>query len=137
MKKVMIAFLMIATLMSCQDETTNNDDMTEATILGRWVPEGFEDNVRYLITEDKIYTVYHDGNGEFPTNAEIIADNPVTLTHDYVIEGEVVVTDLNFGNFDRWVPSFHCENEVLHLNKEDGSSYETYYREGHDISDCN
>lgn len=129
----MIAFLMVATLMSCQDETENNN--TEATILGRWVPEGFESNVRYLITEDKIYTAYGQ-DGVFPTDAEILADNPVSLTHNWVYEGETVVVDLNFGNYDRWVPSFHCDNDVLHQNEEDGSGFGTLYREGHDIASC-
>jgi len=126
---------MVATLMSCKDENNGNDNMEEGSILGRWVLEGFEDNIRYDFTEDKRFTIY-GVDGVFPTLEEFQAENPGLTGHDWFFEGDVVVVDLNFGNFSRTIPSFHCENEVLRFTQEDGSIHGLYFREGHDLSEC-
>lgn len=126
---------MVATLMSCKDENNANDNMEEGSILGRWVLEGFEDNIRYDFTEDKRFTIY-GVDGVFPTLEEFQEENPGLTGHDWYYDGEVVVVDLNFGNFSRTIPSFHCGNEVLHLTQEDESFHGVYFREGHDLSEC-
>ncbi len=131
-------FLALA-FMSCEDEATNSnneENQIEATILGRWIIEGFEDNIRYEFTADRLFTIYGE-NGEFPTLEEFQTENPQLTGNEWTYEGNTVVIDLNFGNFSRLVPEFKCGNYVAFMNQEDGSSHSTYYREGYNLADCN
>lgn len=136
MKNVLIALLLALSFMSCEkeDSGSNQDD---ATILGRWVPEGFEDAIRYEFTADKKFTLYST-DGSFPTLEEFMTENPGLTGNDWSYEGQTVVVDLNFGNYSRLIPVFNCDNEVINWIQEDGGAdHSTYYREGHDITDCN
>lgn len=134
MKNVLIALLLALSFMSCEKEETGSTE--EGTILGRWVPEGFEDAIRYEFTEDKRFTLYSD-NGSFPTLTEFMSENPQLTGNDWTYEGETVVVDLNFGNYSRLVPVFNCDNQVVNWENEDGTDHGTYFRENHDLSDCN
>ncbi len=135
MKKLLFALVVLsASLMSCDKE--DMPVIPEATIEGRWVLEGFEETIRYEFTEDKRYTLYAT-DGVFPTLEEFIAENPGVGENDWYYEGEVIVIDLNFGNFSRVVPSFKCDNVVVDLIQEDGTLNSTLYRESHDITSCN
>lgn len=134
MKKVLFVLFMTLVFFSCDDDQPTN--IAEATILGRWVPEGFEDNVRYEFTSDKRVTIYGT-DGDFPTLEEFLEINPQLTGNDWVYEGEVVVVDLNFGNYSRLIPNFKCDNKVIEWKNEDGTTHSTYYREDHDINQCN
>lgn len=135
MKKFLFALLVIASFASCQDETEMDNNTIEATIEGRWVLRGFEETIRYEFTGDKRYTIYGT-DGTFPTLEEFLAENPNIPSHDWYYEGETVVVDLHFGNFSRMVPQFKCGNHVIGWTQEDGSEGGTYYREQHDITEC-
>lgn len=137
MKKVILGLLVALSFMSCEKEEMNGSDFNEATILGRWVPEGFDDVVRYEFTEDKRFTIYGTGDGVFPTLEEFMAENPQLTGHDWDYDGETVVVDLNFGNYSRLVPNFKCGNEVVDWVDEVGGGHSTFYREGHDLASCN
>ena len=58
MKNLFLALLVALTFMSCEKEEILIDTSTEATILGRWVAEGFESNIRYEFTEDRRFSIY-------------------------------------------------------------------------------
>jgi hypothetical protein len=40
------------------------------TTIGRWLPEGFENTVRYEFQDGIQYTIYGNGSGEFPSLVE-------------------------------------------------------------------
>lgn len=129
MKKVLFLLLIAITFLNCENE----DPEIDATIIGRWHLEGFETAVMYEFTEDKRYTLYSE-DGTFPPLD--IETHPVTLTHDWVYDGDVVVIDLNFGNYSRSVPNFKCGNYVIDWMSEDGTLHSTTYREGYNFPDC-
>lgn len=139
MKNIFFVLLFAVALMSCEDEerNTNTDTTTEATILGRWVPVGFESNIRYDFTEDKRFAIYGDGSGVFPTLEEFMTENPGLTGNDWEYDGEIVVIDHNFGNYSRLVPIFKCDNQVVAWENESGEAHGTYFREGHDMNQCN
>ena len=117
---------------SCQ----NNEP---GTIAGRWIMEGFENSVRVEYQDGIEYTIYANGDGVFPTLVEWVQANPGILQHNYVVEGDSLIVDLNFGNYARSEMVFKCSNDVVHLNRTSVSGPFTVklYREGHDISVCN
>ena len=56
---------------------------------------------------------------------------------DWVYEGDVVVIDLNFGNYSRRIPNFKCGNYVIDWVQEDGAEGgDRIYRENYDIAEC-
>lgn len=117
---------------SCQ----NNEP---GTITGRWIMEGFENSVRVEYQDGIEYTIYANGDGVFPTLVEWVQANPGILQHNYVVEGDSLIVDLNFGNYARSEMVFKCSNDVVHLNRTSVSGPFTVklYREGHDIGVCN
>lgn len=136
MKKVLLILLAI-TAFNC---STNDDDsmpfeIQEATILGRWVPIGFEDAIRYEFTENKRFTIY-SSDGKFPTLEVFNQQNPELLGLDWYYEGNQVTIDLNFGNLSTLTPQFICANNVLKWLNDDGETQGVYYREGYDVSSC-
>ncbi len=140
MKKVLMLILVAVSFMSCEPEVIlpgGPGADSPGTILGRWIPEGFESNVRYEFTSEKRHTIYGDGSGEFPSLQDWVAENPGILEHDYVFQEDVVVIDLNFGNYSRLIPTYKCENLVIEWVNEAGETHSTFYREGHDIENCN
>jgi len=108
-------------------------EIPEATLLGRWVPVGFETNVRYDFTSTDRFTTYGQDN-VFPSMEEVIEAG--TRKNPWVYEGEVVVIDLHFGNYSRLIPEFKCDNRVIEWTNEAGEFWGTFYREDHDISAC-
>jgi len=130
-----ILSLFVLTLTHCSSDESN--DIPDKTIIGRWILVGFEDVIRYEFTSNKLFTLYADGSGVFPTLEEFIQQNPNITGLDWYYEGDTVVVDLNFGNFSRLVPNFKCDNYVIDWIQNDNSLHSTYYREEHDISQCN
>lgn len=130
MKKILLLLLIAISFLNCENEEPEID----ATIIGRWHLEGFEDNIMYEFTTDKRYTIYGT-DGDFPpVDPET---HPPTLAHDWEYDGDVVVIDLNFGNFSRLIPNFKCGNYVIDWLAEQGVSHgSTYYREGYDLAEC-
>lgn len=136
MKNIFLVLLLAIGFMSCENEEMDlGTTDTEATILGRWQLEGLE-SIRYEFTSTKRFDIYANDDGSFPTLEEFTAINPNLTGLDWVYDGDAIVVDLNFGNESRFVPKFKCNNEVVDLILEDGSSVGTYYREGHDFSAC-
>lgn len=140
MRILVFAFLLAVSFTSCVPEavipTIGDETTEEPIILGRWQPAGFEDVVRYEFTDTKRFTIYGVGDGSFPTLEEFTTENPGLTGHDWWFEGEVVVIDLNFGNFSRLSPKFKCDNAVIQWMDENGQHHSTSYREGHDLSEC-
>ena len=144
MKKLILLFVLVGFFSSCDRVELNQIEEiilsqaseNEASIIGRWVLQGFESNIRYDFTETKRYTIYGDGSGNFPSLEEFLEANPTIPSNDWYYDGETVVVDLNFGNFSRLVPDFKCENAVADMVQENGDPHSTFYREGHDISAC-
>ena len=113
------------------------EHIDEATILGRWKAVGFDDVIRYEFTTDKRFTIYGDGSGNFPTLEEFRQQNPTITGLDWTYDGDTVVVDLNFGNFSRLVPNFKCMNSVIDWTDTSNAHHSTFYREHHDIAECN
>ncbi len=140
MKKSIFTLLLVITvsLFNCSsddDATPSNEDIPEATLLGRWVIVGFEETIRYEFTESKRFDIYSD-DGTFPTLEEFNAQNPLLTGLDWYFEGDNVTIDLNFGNFSTLTPEFVCDNYAIRWINEDGEIHSIYYREGYDISGC-
>lgn len=136
MKKVL--FILLAVVMcncSSDDYNSNDNQDPEATILGRWVLQGFEQNIRVEFTETKKFTIY-GSDGSFPTLEEFNLENPQLLGNDWYYEGDAIVVDLNFGNFSVLTPEFVCGNYAVKMLNENGETHSIYYREGYDISNC-
>jgi len=139
MKKILFALLLAAAFISCEKKEVEpaGPDPIEATILGRWQFLGFDDVIRYEFTSNKRFSIYVNDDGTFPTLEEFMQQNPNLTGHDWEYDGDTVVIDLNFGNYSRLVPNFKCDNYVIDWIDEGGAVHSTYYREGHDISECN
>jgi len=133
-KGLQLVLLMAAVVLmsSCQKDEPG-------TITGRWIMEGFENAVRVEYQDGIEYTIYANGDGVFPSLADWVAANPGVMQHNYVVEGDSLIVDLNFGNYARSEMVFKCSNDVVHLNRTSvsGPFTEKLYREGHDISACN
>ena len=143
MKKV-ILFVLTLALFNCSSDDYNNDSdqdqqqliIPEATILGRWVVPGFESTIRYEFTDDgKRFDIYST-DGTFPTLEDFNAENPQLTGLDWYYEGDVLVVDLNFGNYSRLTPQFVCDNHVVKWIDENGEEFGFYYREDFDITSC-
>jgi hypothetical protein len=104
------------------------NDYKGRTILGRWIPQGFEDAIRYQFTRTSRFTIYSD-NGSFPTLADFLYENPGISGHEWSYEGRRVVVDLNFGNFLRLTPRFSRNNNVIEWISDGGSVHSTFIRE--------
>ena len=122
----------------CTKENNSIEPKIEATILGEWKLQGFE-NVRYHFTEDKRFTIYGSSDTTFawPTLEAWRTENPQLRGLDWHYEGNEVVIDLNFGNIQRITPEFKCNNNVVSWTSTDGMVGEKYYRANHDIGSCN
>ncbi len=137
MKKILILLLSL-TMLNCSSDDYNSDDnqiTPEATILGRWVPMGFESTIRYEFTDTKRFNIY-SVDGSFPTLEEFNQQNPELVGLDWFYEGDKVTIDLNFGNFSTLTPQFTCDNYVLKWINDDGETHSVYFREGYDINSC-
>ncbi len=129
---------MASTFIGCNESVnTLEPDTIYQSILGTWVPEGFENNVRYEFTEEKRYTLYASDEAGFPSLAEFLEENPGIHGNEYYYDGETIVVDLHFGNESRLVPNYKCGNFVIDWTNEDGEEWGTYFRVGHDMSECN
>ena len=110
------------------------------TITGRWVPEGFENTVRYEFQDGIQYTIYGNGSGEFPSLEEWVQANPGILQHNYEVKEDSLIVDLNFGTYQRAQMEFVCGNDVVRLHQccmvSQGFTTKLY-REGHDLAGCN
>ena len=132
--RLLILALLVLTLALCSSD--DSKDIPDKTIIGRWIFVGFENQIRYEFTSDKLYTIYSDGNGVFPTLEEFLQQNPNITGLDWYYEGDTVVVDLNFGNFSRQVPNFKCDNNVIDWSQDENPIQSTYFRDGYDITDC-
>jgi len=120
MKKLLIAAVCATALASC---TTKE----ECTIQGRWVLEGFN-NTMYEFTDSLQYTIYST-TGTFGTIADAIP-NP----HVWVMDGDTIDIDLNFGNHLRAYPVFDCDCNVLELVTSNATI--AHRKEGTTAADC-
>ncbi len=140
MKNILLVLTIAVTMISCDKEVLFpihvDQGVSERTLEGRWVLEGFDQSIRYEFTKDKRFTLYAS-NGEFPSLAHFMELNPSIHGNDWKYNGNTVVVDLNFGNYSRLVPNFKCNNKVINWTAEDGTPHSTFYREGHDIAACN
>jgi len=140
---IQIPVLILITLVFVQCSYPDDDDdnifenIEDFTIIGRWQAVGFEETIRYEFTSEKRFTIYGDSSVGFPTLEKFMQENPDLKGHDWLYEEETVVVDLNFGNFSRLTPNFKCGGDVIDWIAEDGSIHSIFYREGHNILECN
>jgi hypothetical protein len=66
------------------------------TITGRWVPEGFENIVRYEFQDGIQYTIYGNGSGEFPSLVEWVQANLDTLQQNCEVKGDFQWAQMEF-----------------------------------------
>lgn len=118
--------LILATLIAMGMNSCTKPDSCE--IPGRWVLEAYP-NTMYEFTDSLQYTIYSSTAGAFGTIADAIP-NP----HTWVMDGDTLDIDLNFGNHLRAYPVFDCDCNVLDLISTTGTA--TLVKEGFDISDC-
>jgi len=135
MYKFLFLFLLAVSITGCETTEIIEPIQEESTILGRWVLEGFEDNIRYDFTETRRFTIYGT-DGEFPSLIDFQSENPDLKGHSWEYEGDVLAIDLNFGNFSRLIPDFKCSNQVVDFLNEEGEIVSTLFREGHSLSSC-
>lgn len=131
MKKLILVFALIATVMSCsKDDDAATPTAEENTLIGRWHLIGFEDTVMYQFTETKRHTIYStDGNfGGLET--------AIPEANDWSMENETLRIDLNFGNELIATPRFKCNGNVVDFIAEDGTIGTTLFREFYDITQC-
>ncbi len=133
MKRVMFMLFVACTLINCTKEEEQNLSVQEATIIGRWNPVGFEGSVMYEFTENKRYTFY-SLDGKFETIEELESEG--RRGNDWKYEGDVVVIDLNFGNFSRLRTQFTCDNNVINWIDEEGEPNGSFFRENFDKNSC-
>lgn len=137
--KNLTLILLALVLMNCSSDDSSSEEeqfIPEATLLGRWVLQGFEDNIRYEFTNDGKRFAIYGIDGVFPTLEEFNQENPQLTGLDWYYEDDIVVVDLNFGNYSRQTPQFVCQNEVIQWLDEDGELAGIYFRENVDISSC-
>jgi hypothetical protein len=134
MKKLFLALIVLTTIMSCSSDDDATMTTENNTIIGRWNISGF-DNTMYVFTETetekKRYTIYST-DGDFGD-----LDTAIPNPNDWYYENEILVIDLNFGNFSRTTPTFRCNGNVVDLINDDGEINTTLSREGFDIETCN
>jgi len=135
-KKMTFILLLTVTAFSCskEDDTNTQEDMQEATLLGRWNVVGFETAVLYEFTADKRYTMY-SSDGVFESVADVIDSG--RSGNDYWYEGSMVIVDLNFGNTVTLTPQFKCNTNVVDWLTANNEVHSTIYREGFDYNSCN
>lgn len=121
MKRLIFTILIAIGISSC-----TKPDSCE--IHGRWVVEAYP-NTLYEFTDSLQYTIYSTAAGSFGTIADAIP-NP----HEWVMDGDTIDIDLNFGNHLRAYPAFDCDCRVLDLISPAGTT--TLVKEGFDISEC-
>jgi len=69
-----ILSLFVLTLTHFSSDETK--DIAYESIIGRWLIVGFDEEIRYEFTSNKLFTLYADGSGVFPTLEEFIQQNP-------------------------------------------------------------
>ena len=131
-----ITLLAFSIFIFSQCSKNDIEDTIEATIIGRWKIEGF-DNIQYEFTSNKRYDIYSTGNTEFPTLQEFLQLNPNIPGLDWYYEGNVVVVDLNFGNFSKLTPIYKCNSNVIDWMNTDNTLHSTFYKVNYDLSSCN
>lgn len=132
MKKVLLLF----TVLSFFNCTTNEslEELPEDTIIGRWIPDGFQGRVLYEFTKTKRFTFYST-NGSFQSVEELL--NEGRSGNDWWLDGDKITVDLNFGNLSSRNFEFKCNSNVVEWLNDDGEMLELYYRENYNLSDCN
>jgi hypothetical protein len=110
--------------MSCNKEVK---EMKSCELQGRWIYEDFP-NTMIEFTDSLQYTIY-SVDGKFGTRQDAIP-NP----HTYWLEGDSLVTDLNFGNKSTCKPYFKCNCKVLELHSPYAVS--KLHKEGFDPKTC-
>lgn len=128
MKKTILFLSIITTLLSCSNTDDSNND--QDSILGRWHLVGFEETVMYQFTDDNLRHTIYATNGNFG-GLETAIPNP----NSWSIENNKLVIDLNFGNSSTESLSFKCNDNVVDLISDNGTS--RLFREGYAIANCN
>lgn len=139
MRKVIFILFASFLLINCSsitDETLIQENIPEATLIGRWNLVGFENALLYEFTSTKRYTFYST-NGSFLSLKDLLAQNKnANIGLDWWYVGQKVSVDLNFGNISTLTPQFKCNNYVLNWLDDKGEIHSTYFREGYNYASC-
>tara|TARA_R110002126_G_scaffold142037_3_gene287561 strand:+ start:17537 stop:17956 length:420 start_codon:yes stop_codon:yes gene_type:complete len=122
-----------ASFTSCED--ASNDISTELTIQnkveilksGEWLLKGFEDSVMHTYKDGKQFTYYGTDS--------VFSDEAIPGTQAYVIDGEQITFDYNFGNMATYEVKISCDNNIIEFYS-NGELNKTLYKRDSDYKNC-
>lgn len=122
-----------ASFTSCED--ASNDIPTELTIQdkveilnsGEWLLKGFEDRVMHTYKDGKQFTYYGTDS--------VFSDEAIPGTQAYVIDGEQLTFDYNFGNMATYEVKISCDNNIIEFYS-NGELNKTLYKRDSDYKNC-
>lgn len=128
-----LMLLITVGFISCEDSSYEVE--TELTIQKKvellesseWLLKGFENSVMHTFEDGKKHTFYAIDN--------VFGDEAIPGTQAYVIEGNSLKIDYNFGNITTYEVKFSCNNYVVTFYKE-GELNSTLYKRGSNYEEC-
>jgi len=102
-------------------------------IEGKWKPEGFS-NTLYILADGKQYTYYCvNQNCDSLFNTYEAADgNHIPNPHDYSLNNDTLIIDLNFGNTFNSPIQFDCDGNIVEFQ----SNGSQWIRLNTNLNDC-
>lgn len=139
MRRIIFTLLIVTTLSACSKEDNSNldENLPEATLIGRWNFVGFDGAVLYEFTDSKRFTFYSDDGTFISLEELLVSGGGLASGNPYWYEGDKVSIDLHFGNILTLTPEFVCDNYVVNWLRDDGSIHHVLYREDYIYDSCN
>ncbi|MCH3881522.1 MULTISPECIES: hypothetical protein [Tenacibaculum] len=91
-----------------------------------WLLKGFEDRVMHTYADGKQFTFY---------GTDSVFGQAIPVTEAYVIEGDLLTFDFNFGNIFTYDLKVSCDNNIVEFFK-DGELNKTLYKRGSNYEEC-
>jgi hypothetical protein len=130
---LLVVLLSITVFSSCED--SNEKFSTELTIQdkveilknGEWLLKGFEDTVMHTFKDGKRFTYYG--------TAGVFQDEAIPGTEDYIVSGDLLMMDFNFGNNYTFGIKVSCNNTIVEFFR-DGELNTTLYKRDSNYKEC-
>lgn len=130
---ILLFSISILILVSC--ENSADDISTELTIQekvqllenNKWLLKDFEDRVMHAFKDGKQLTYYGTDN--------VFSDEAIPGTQSYIIEGNQLTIDYNFGNLKTFDLKVSCNANIIEFY-ENGELNKTLYRRNSNYKDC-
>jgi hypothetical protein len=128
-----ITLFLVFGFSSCEDESevlsTELNIQQKVTLLesNEWLLKGFEDRVMHTFKDGEQLTYYGADN--------VFDENPIPGTFAYIIIGNSLSIDYNFGTIRTYELIFSCNNNIVELseNREPGGFL---YKRGSNYQEC-